>query len=91
MGAHGALLMTAQHHIVVSAPLIRVVDTTGAGDAFMGAMLYQLVQYGCSTPADLCQLSENELGHMGNFASRVAGISCTRYGAIASLPFIDEI
>jgi len=91
LGARGALLMTAKQYVEVSAPLVRVVDTTGAGDAFMGAILYQLVQHGCSTPADLCQLSENELRNMGNFASRVAGISCTRYGAIASLPFRDEI
>jgi fructokinase len=77
--------------VEVSASPVNAIDTTGAGDAFMGAILYQLVKQGCSTPVDLRQLSENDLRNLGGFANRVAGLSVTRYGGIVSLPFINEL
>jgi len=91
LGAQGALLLTAKHRVEVPAPSVRPVDTTGAGDAFMGAVLYKLVQQGCKVPADLQQLSEPDLSDLGSFANRVAGLSCTRYGGISSLPFMYEV
>jgi fructokinase len=89
--AQGALLMTADFQVEVPAPPVSPIDTTGAGDAFMGAILYQLVQRNCSTPADLRRLSEEDLRDLGSFANRVAGLSITRYGGISSLPFINEL
>src|SRR5216683_1197549 len=53
LDAHGALLMTADSQVEVPASPVSPVDTTGAGDAFIGAILYQLVERNCSTPADL--------------------------------------
>jgi fructokinase len=91
LGAQGVILMTAHARAEVPAAPVTAVDTTGAGDAFMGAMLYQLVQRGYRTPADLGQLSEDDLKVLGSFANRVAGLSCTRYGGIASLPFMSEV
>ena len=89
--AQGALLMTADFQVEVPAPPVSPIDTTGAGDAFMGAILYQLVQRNCSTPADVRRLSEEDLRDLGSFANRVAGLSITRYGGISSLPFINEL
>jgi fructokinase len=91
LGSHGAILMTAAARVEVAAAPVKVVDTTGAGDAFMGAILHGLMQRGCQTPLDLARLSENDLRQLGRFANTVAGISCTRYGGILSLPYIDEI
>jgi len=91
LGAEGAFLMTAHEQVEVYATPVQAVDTTGAGDAFMGAILNGLVEQGCSTPADLSQLSEDELRNLGSFANRVAGLSCTRFGGISSLPFINEV
>ncbi len=91
LDARGALLMTADSQVEVPASSVSPVDTTGAGDAFMGAILYQLVERNCSTPADLRQLSEDDLRNLGSFANQVAGLSVTRYGGISSLPFINEI
>ncbi|MBV9230620.1 MAG: carbohydrate kinase [Chloroflexi bacterium] len=91
LGAHGALLLTDKHRVEVPSLPIRPVDTTGAGDAFMGAVLYQLVQQGCSTPADLQALSKLELNNLGSFANQVAGLSVTRYGGISSFPFMREV
>lgn len=91
LGAGGALLLTRNHQIEVPAIPIQPLDTTGAGDAFTGAMLYQLVQQGISTPADLLTLSEDALRNVGTFANLVAGLSCTRYGGISSLPYMQEV
>jgi fructokinase len=91
LDARGALLMTADFVVEATASPVTPIDTTGAGDAFMGAILYQLVKQGCSTPADLRRLSEDDLRNLGSFANRVAGVSVTRYGGIASLPFISEL
>ena len=91
LGAEGALLLTANHNIEVPARPVRPIDTTGAGDAFMGAVLYKLVQQGCATPADLLSLSKPDLNNLGNFASFVAGLSVTSHGGISSFPFIYQV
>ncbi len=91
LGAEGALLLTANHRVEVPARPVHPIDTTGAGDAFMGAALYKLVQQGCNTPSDLLALSENDVRNLGNFATFVAGLSVTSYGGISSFPFIYEI
>jgi fructokinase len=91
LGAEGALLFTASHQIEVPGRPVRPLDTTGAGDAFMGAALYTLVQQGCVTRSDLASLTENKLNNLGNFAAFVAGLSVTSYGGISSFPFIHEV
>ena len=55
-----------------------VIDTTGAGDAFIGAFAVGLA---------------NDLGTKEalTFANKVAGISTTRLGAAASMPFAKEL
>jgi fructokinase len=90
-GAQGALLLTASHRVKVPALLVRPIDTTGAGDAFMGAILFKLVQQGCTTPSDLLSLAEHDLSNLGSFATLVAGLSVTRYGGITSFPFLHEV
>lgn len=90
-GAQGAFLLTTRHRVRISSSQIHAVDTTGAGDAFIGAVLYSLVQQGCHLPSDLDALSEEDLSRLGKFANAVAGLSVTRYGGISSFPFIHEI
>lgn len=91
LGAHGALLLTARHRVKIPPLQVRSVDTTGAGDAFMGAVLYSLAQQGCGVPSDLEAMSEHDLGNLGSFANAVAGLSVTRYGGISSFPFMHEV
>jgi len=91
LGARGALLLTARQRVEVPASSVRPVDTTGAGDAYMGAVLYQLVQQGCNAPSDLEALAEQDLSSLGSFANQVAGLSVTRYGGLSSFPFMHEV
>jgi fructokinase len=85
------MLMTANQRVEIRPLPVRPVDTTGAGDAYIGAVLYTLAQQGCSTPSDLQALTERDLNTVGNFANAVAGLSVTRYGGISSFPFMHEV
>jgi fructokinase len=90
-GERGALLVNQQHIVEVPASTIPAIDTTGAGDAFMGAVLQKLLVRDWTTGEHLAALSAEALWEIGMFANRVAGLSCTRYGGIASLPYLAEI
>jgi fructokinase len=62
----------------VSAQEVEVVDTIGAGDAFMGAFLARWRGRGLGR-SDLHRL--DELVQATTFACRVAEITCSRAGA----------
>jgi len=83
--------MTSTNRVEVPTLPVCAIDTTGAGDAFMGAVLYSLVARGYAAPAELARLSQDDLQHMGVFANKVAAISCTRYGGIEALPYMREV
>jgi fructokinase len=65
----------------VAAPKITVVDTVGAGDSFMGALLAWLWRAGALSRAALESLSSEQVRELLGFAVRVAAITCTRPGA----------
>lgn len=72
-GGRGALLATASGVEELGAPLVDVVDTTGAGDAFVGALAASLAG-GADLPTAV------------RFAVRVASVSVTSRGAQPSYP-----
>ncbi len=90
-GSKGALLITQTHKVEVPTVPVRAIDTTGAGDAFIGAILYSLATTGYASPADLTRLTQDDLHQMGAFANKVAALSCTRYGGIEALPYMREV
>lgn len=71
----GASLATARHRVEVTAPSVDVVDTVGAGDSFMSALVAALAG---SRPAEL---SREALQRIGDFACTAAAITCSRQGA----------
>ena len=86
LGADGALVVTADEVLPVGAPPVAVVDTIGAGDAFMGAFLAEWRRVG-NGREDLARL--DEVREAAAFASRVAAITCSRAGA--DPPRLDEL
>jgi fructokinase len=66
------------------------VDTTGAGDGFLGAFLYRLMECG-ATRDTLAELDHGTLKSALAFAARFSGISVTRRGAIPSYPTREEV
>ncbi|MHD0397802.1 carbohydrate kinase family protein [Staphylococcus simulans] len=79
-GKKGAELYT-KDGLLAQAPgfNVEVLDTTGAGDAFIGAINYQLLQQG---KRKLFEASHEYL----SFANGVGALTTTAYGAIESLP-----
>ncbi|HHO6173646.1 TPA: carbohydrate kinase [Staphylococcus aureus] len=67
---------------------VKPVDTTGAGDAFIGAVISRIL---ATDVLNLTQLFENEGEEILAFSNRVAAIVTTKYGAIISLPTLQEV
>ncbi|MET8677644.1 ribokinase [Streptomyces sp. NPDC004647] len=79
LGAEGALVATADGSSVrVPSPPVRAVDTTGAGDAFTGALGWRLG-------------AGDDLETAVRFAVRVGAAAVTRPGAQASFPAAEEL
>jgi fructokinase len=66
---------------------VKVVDTTGAGDAFLGGFLYQL-RLSQRKPEEL---GAAELTEMVRFSNAVGSLCTTRKGAISAMPSLEEV
>jgi fructokinase len=66
---------------------VPVQDTTGAGDAFLGAMLYQL----CKSDQDINALSRAEIENIIDFANAAGALTTHKKGAIPALPTLAEV
>ena len=78
LGARGAMLLKGDEVHHAPAVPVETVDTTGAGDVFRGAFIVALLRG--DTPADILR-----------FANAAAAISCTRIGAMESVPTLEEV
>ena len=67
---------------------VRTIDTTGAGDAFLGAVHYRIRNKGRQA---LQIISRDELADIVNFANAAGSLTTTRRGAIPALPDREEI
>ena len=68
-------------------PRIDAVDTTAAGDAFSGGLLYQIAQ-----DIDvLDNLNSEKVTDLVGFAAKCGAFSVTRQGAFPSLPTLDDL
>jgi sulfofructose kinase len=80
MGDEGVVGMEADDGEMIRQPAhpVEVVDTTGAGDVFMGALAYGV-------------LHDWEFSRLLDFANKAAGISCTDLGGRSTIPAVDVI
>ena len=88
MGARGAYYRLGIHTGAAEGVSVKVADTNGAGDAFLGALLTRLARRGAESLKDL---PPKELEEMVAFANRAAALACTRAGAIPALPTLEEV
>ncbi len=79
LGADGAFGLCAGTEVRVKAPVVEVVDTIGAGDAFGAGLLAWLYDHDRLNRA--LHLERDELRAALEFACLVASITCTRAGA----------
>lgn len=77
LGANGALVATKDELVDIPTPKVQAVDTTGAGDAFAGALCARL-------------LEGDDLVQAATFAARVGAASTLGNGAQASYPTTQD-
>ncbi|KAJ3678162.1 hypothetical protein LUZ60_001965 [Juncus effusus] len=80
IGEKGCKYYTKDFKGTVGSFKVKQIDTTGAGDAFVGALLYRLIQ----DPSAL--QDEAKLRDVLKFANAGGAITTTKRGAIPSLP-----
>jgi len=66
---------------------VNTVDTTGAGDAFVGAFLSRFIDNG----RDIESIKKDEIEDMIDFANAAGSLATTKKGAIPALPDLNEI
>ena len=81
LGARGCLVSQPDTYALIPAtPNVKVVDTTGAGDAFVGAFAAALAEFG-----------PGEIERAARFANAGAGLSVTKPGTAPAMPTRAEI
>lgn len=89
-GAEGASFLWAERVVRVPAPSARVVDTTGAGDGFVAALLFGLTRL-FSGREELERAGVGELREIVTFACRVGARVVEKLGAVPGLPKLAEV
>lgn len=78
LGTHGSISNYQGNYVFVAARKVETVDTTAAGDSYIGAICSYLVK-------------GREMQEALEFATSVAAITVTRKGAQVSIPYQEEV
>lgn len=81
-GSEGARLYKPDVCVSVPPPTVDVVDTTGAGDAFMAGLIHSFTQRGALSRADITAIDIPHLEQAGQHATECAGRTLTQKGAL---------
>lgn len=88
LGKNGAFYRTAAGNGSLPTYDVKTVDTTGAGDAFLGAMLSCISD---KTKEDLKAMSTNEWRKIIAFSNAAGSLTTTAKGAIPAMPDREQI
>lgn len=80
LGKEGAMLTTKEKQVLIPTKELKMKDATGAGDAFMGAVLAQILDN-----------PNKDMEEIVRLANLVGGITTTRMGALESIPTWNEV
>lgn len=89
-GSEGAECYTKMQSAVSAGKKVKAIDTTGAGDGFIGAFLYKLYEDGININ-NLSMLSKEQMEEYLNFSNKFSSFSVQKNGAIASYPTMREM
>ncbi|SDM89617.1 carbohydrate kinase [Bacillus sp. OK048] len=85
LGSEGTYISNGQKSEIVPSVKVKSIDSTGAGDAFVGATLFQFANV---NPA----FEDFEvLKKIISFSNKVGALVCTKVGAISAIPTLEEI
>ncbi len=93
-GAAGCTVYSPLQRVDVPSFAVTATDTTGAGDAWLGAFLHAWIRYTASAPAPVPAPDELEasiLTQMARFANAAAALQISRYGGIPAMPLYAEV
>lgn len=83
LGSEGTFVSSQNHSQTIPSVKVKPVDTTGAGDAFIGCLLKQI---SVLDKTDNVLSDTNLLYEMISMANKAGALTTTNYGAIKSLP-----
>lgn len=78
LGVRGALAVTTESETLVPGRKVVAVDTTGAGDCFVGSLSARLA-------------AGDDLATAMRYANVAASIACTRIGTGTAMPVVEEV
>lgn len=78
LGERGCMIRLDGQAQLVPALKLNSVDTTAAGDVFLGSLAF-------------CLANSKSIKYSVEFATKAAGLCTTKYGAQASIPALDEV
>lgn len=81
MGEKGAALVTKDQSLIISAYKVKAIDTTAAGDSFIGALTAKIKK----------DFDINDLIEAIKFGNKVSSIVVQKDGAQPSIPYLNEI
>ncbi|MCA0985355.1 aminoimidazole riboside kinase [Halobacillus yeomjeoni] len=87
MGAEGSHVFTKEGHRFIPSMKVEAVDTTGAGDAFVSGILYQLSERDQTVE----QLNLDDYEEITRFASVSGALAASTKGAMTALPTRSEV
>jgi fructokinase len=87
LGKEGTLLSTSHGTEIIASIPITPIDATGAGDAFVGAVLYQLLD---KKPADLPNLSIESWRNIITNANKAGARTCEYMGAMEAFKHLNN-
>lgn len=80
LGKEGTLLSNREKQILIKTKEVKMKDATGAGDAFIGAVIAQILNEPGKSMEKILEM-----------ANLVGGITTTKLGALESIPTWDEV
>lgn len=87
LGRKGCFYRLGNHTGRAFAYNVKTIDTTGAGDAFMGGILCKVVESGRS----IQQLRLSEINSYAVFSNAMGSLATAKKGAIPAMPTFNEI
>lgn len=87
LGKEGTLLGFGQTTLIVPSIPVQPVDTTGAGDAFVGAVLYQLINQDI---VSIHTLSQENWKHIITNANKAGARTCEYLGAMEAFKYLNS-
>lgn len=89
LGKEGTLISNGTNIDTIGSIKIKSIDSTGAGDAFVGAVLYKIAEQ--ETPKQTLVGDFEKIKEIVAFGNRVGAIVCTKLGAVDALPTLNEV